>query len=507
MGGRDTSEQASDRACAPMSRRALVAGAGAGVALAAAALGPARARAAAAGGLFVVVDASGGGDYTDVEEAVAATPPNSTIFVRRGTYPVRTGNLNPAAGVRVLGEGHGSSIRAADGLDTNVFSITNPNVVLERLKVDGNGANQTYKSGDCISYRRTSGGKVLGCFVRESPGYNIVGFSCTRLVIDGNWSYDSREEAIELHGSSHCTITRNVVHDALNGIVLWNADDDCGWCSVLGNTVVGSSGYGIVVNTSGHDCTIAGNTVHGSGLSGITLNGRAEAITVSGNVSTGNGRYGIQLDRVVSCTVSGNVVRGNALAGINLNVVEGTAVHGNVVTGNGDDGIHLDDQPAESARGNVVSANVCAGNGRAHGGRAGIGLFGPSTGVSVARNRSYDPGPSRTQAYGIAAAERPSPSPTSRNLLLGPNLLEGNGTGGMSIAAAVPEAFTVPYRRLAAAVGASETAVPHGLPYAPRAVELTMTSAGRAWISRAADAANLYLTADADGRSAELLVG
>jgi parallel beta-helix repeat protein len=484
-----------------ISRRALLAGA------AASAAAPAAADAAQPSGLFVVVDAAGGGDYTDIEEAVAATPPNSTIFVKNGNYQVHTGDMDPAAGVRLIGEGRGSHIRARDGLDTNVFFISHPNVVLERLRVDGNGANQTYASGNCISYRATTGGKVLNCYVQESPGYNLVGFSCTELVFDGNWSFDSREEAIELHGCSHCTIVNNSVYNALNGIVLWNADADCGWCSVLGNTVVGSSGYGIVVTDRGHDAAIVGNTVHGSKLSGITLNIRAEAIAVNGNVSTGNGGHGIQLDRVLSCTVSRNVVRGNALAGISLNVTESCTVHGNVVTANGHDGVHLDTQPAESARGNRVSANVCVGNGRKSAGRAGVGLFGPIDGAIVANNRCYDSQATATQTNGVAAAERPAPSPQSRNLLLGPNLVDGNRTTGLSVSVATPQAFTVPYRRVSSSVGPGETAVPHGLPYVPRTVELLMTSGGQAWSSRAPDGTNVYLTADAPGRTVEVLAG
>jgi hypothetical protein len=93
------------------------------------------------------------------------------------------------------------------------------------------------------------------------------------------------------------------------------------------------------------------------------------------------------------------------------------------------------------------------------------------------------------------------------DLLLGPNSLAGNVTGGVSIASPGPRIDSVPHRRLTATVGASKTAVPHGLPYAPRSIAITMLGPGSVWKSAAADATNVYLTADAAGRSAEVLVG
>src|SRR4051794_37306690 len=78
-----------------ITRRAAVGGLGA---LAAAGVYAGRtepAAAAAVGGLYIVVDAAGGGDYTTIEAAVAAVPANTTIFVKHGTYTVTNPPLNP----------------------------------------------------------------------------------------------------------------------------------------------------------------------------------------------------------------------------------------------------------------------------------------------------------------------------------------------------------------------------------------------------------------------------
>jgi hypothetical protein len=54
------------------------------------------------------------------------------------------------------------------------------------------------------------------------------------------------------------------------------------------------------------------------------------------------------------------------------------------------------------------------------------------------------------------------------------------------------------------AVGASQIAVQHGLGYAPSVVTITMTSPGNIYKSAPSDANYIYLTADADGRTAEI---
>lgn len=69
--------------------------------------------------------------------------------------------------------------------------------------------------------------------------------------------------------------------------------------------------------------------------------------------------------------------------------------------------------------------------------------------------------------------------------------------------------LTVPYalKSLGAkTVNSTQVTIAHGLGYAPTVVEVLMTSAGTAWKSSASDATNIYLTADADGRTCEVFV-
>lgn len=55
-------------------------------------------------------------------------------------------------------------------------------------------------------------------------------------------------------------------------------------------------------------------------------------------------------------------------------------------------------------------------------------------------------------------------------------------------------------------VGTTQVTIAHGLPWTPREVRITMTSAGTIWQSAAADGTNIYLTADNAGRTANVVV-
>jgi len=67
--------------------------------------------------------------------------------------------------------------------------------------------------------------------------------------------------------------------------------------------------------------------------------------------------------------------------------------------------------------------------------------------------------------------------------------------------------FVTPYKKVTATVGATQTAIAHGLSYIPMTIEITMTSAGNVWRSAVSDGTYVYLTADSAGRTCEVMVG
>lgn len=56
-------------------------------------------------------------------------------------------------------------------------------------------------------------------------------------------------------------------------------------------------------------------------------------------------------------------------------------------------------------------------------------------------------------------------------------------------------------------IGASQTTIAHGQSYIPKVYAIVLTSAGQIWRSAASDATNIYLTADAAGRTCDVVIG
>ena len=498
-------------ASSALTRRASLAGAGAGLlgAAAGAALrAPAAADAAVLGLYAIVVDVAGTGDYTSLEAAVAAAPTDCTIFVKRGLYTIQGGNMRPPGGVRIVGEGYGTHIRARDGMNANLFLLEHDNCAIENLRIDGNGSNQALASGNCVYLDGVKGARVMGCWVEQSPGYNIVAFpGTTHAVIDGNHVSSSRKEGIELQGASYCSVTGNAVWDAgFNGILLWNSTGDCANNAVTGNTVSGSGGFGISASEGAHDNTITGNTAVSNAQHGILVDD-AGPHAIVGNVARSNGTSGagtgIRVQGTSNCLISGNLVSDNNGPGILVNGAHATVVASNNVFANSQTGIMLSAAYPGPVWGSVVEGNVSSGNGRdtTQSNRSGISIRGPFVGTVIAHNRCFDPSSPPTQLFGFVTVDD-----GPKNLVVGPNAFDGNAQGGQSLASGGNVA-AVAYRIVSATVGTSQVAVPHGLPYAPRTMSITMTSPGSVWRSSASDATNVYLRADAPGRTAEVTLG
>ncbi|MBA3826888.1 MAG: hypothetical protein H0X24_23720 [Ktedonobacterales bacterium] len=56
-------------------------------------------------------------------------------------------------------------------------------------------------------------------------------------------------------------------------------------------------------------------------------------------------------------------------------------------------------------------------------------------------------------------------------------------------------------------VNGTQTTIAHGLGYTPKIYSIVMRSAGTIWYSAAADATNIYLTADTAARVCDIILG
>lgn len=493
----------------PLSRRAALATGGLSIGL----LGAPGAAGAEPAPTFVV-DAAGGGDYRELEPAVAAAPAGSRVTVRGGVYTIAR-RMQPRAGVSIVGEGHGTLVRARDGLDANILQITADFVTIEALRIDANAAGQSIPC-NAVAFFGCRGGRVAHCVVQDASGYAVVGFAATELLVEANHVFGGPaaggpiypKVGIELHGGTHCRIVGNLVTGArTHGIYLWNATGDCAFNTVAGNVAHANGGAGILLQDGAHDNTVSANTCTHNGW-GILLDadgqsGAPHDNTITANACADNLRDGMRLAGARDGVVSANVCRANGHNGIHLHRCHETTVSANVARANGHSGILL-----ENTVGVVCDANVCNANGSATQAgwrRSGIVLYGDGGAQSrssanvVTSNRCTAAG--GPQRYGVYLVNR-----AEDNLVAG-NSLEGNLDAGAWRAGGPPSRHAVPSRRLLVTVGPQDTPVAHELPFVPGFVIVTMTSPGSIWRSRGSDAGHVYLRADGPSRTAEILVG
>jgi parallel beta-helix repeat protein len=435
----------------------------------------------------VTVDAGGDADYRSLDDAVEHAPEGSVIQVRRGRHDVR-GQMDPADGVVIRGEGWGSHIRLLDGRNVSVFRITHDGVELENLRIDGNGARQRLASGNAVHFSGVRGGAVRRCFVEAAAGYNIVAFpGSSGLAIVGNRSERARQEGIELQGASRCVIEANQVRDCrINGILLWNSDGDCGFNTVRANVVVGSGAFGLLVQDGAHDNAIAGNVFRGSASHGVVIDSAATpdrperdapANILTGNLVSDSGGHGIFLNDVSSALLLGNIVRGSGESGIRAAANRLCSLVGNLVEGCGGPGLDLD------GGGLACTGNVCRDSGRRESAppRRAAASLSAATGANLSANVLV--GADGAPALTLAGTDKPPP-------LIGPNVFAGGGVTGAGARVA-----RGPVRRVAASVGEGETQVEHGLGYTPSTVATLPLGDADVWVAGRATARHLVLRA------------
>lgn len=419
---------------------------------------------------------------------------------------------------------------------------------------DGNLSTNSFKEG----FETQGGSRItFSNNIVESAGYNGIlvwansagGYTCTDVVISGNIvrGYGTATAAHGIRvddGAQNVTVVGNVVGAGVTaggcGIIIGSdAAPAVQNVTVVGNTVNGALSDGIRVGAYASEVTVGDNIVIGSGTNGIEVTGaNATGVLVRGNQVVGSANTGIYVNSAATeVTVSGNRVKGSAQDGIWFNAIVGGAItdntcHGNGLTSTGYSGIRLEPSTAVPAgqllvannrcrlngrdginiKDNsdvLITGNYCVSNGKQATSRAGIlvfAAFAPVDGIFIRGNRCTDKQATKTQYYGIFLTGLGS----STNIVVANNDVKGNATndassGGIGGGQVYDSA---PFHRLASqTVGTTQVSVPHGLPYAPRSVVVTMTSAGQVWQSAAADTTNVYLTADAAGRTVDILVG
>jgi len=254
----------------------------------------------------IVVDQSGGGDFTTIAEAVDMAQDGDTILVRPGTYDEA---VVITRDITLAGDGTREDIVISSNGDDPLLSITDSDADVSNLTLLGNRSEVSVNGGAPTLH---------------DLAFRLVGEPCTDLVGCG---FDPASEGVSLNLTD--TSAR----------IVGNTFVGKGKLSVLagsipyidGNTL--SGGMKIVLEEAGAEGIIRDNTIHGLDSFGINL---ASA-----------GKYLIEGNTIIDAPTSGiwnqginsdPLIRDNKISGSEIGIRMGfdtPTITGNQLVGNG----------------------------------------------------------------------------------------------------------------------------------------------------------------------------
>ena len=381
---------------------------------------------------------------------------------------------------------------------------------------------------------------VTGCTIRnmtsyaiEATGGAVSADNVARMVFVGNRIYDSVEVLIStslsptmrirdfVFSNNYVENTKVTIQATEGGIVSGNifrtTDSDTrtqlvsydnNALTVSSNQFLGAVWTAVLLGTWTPGTTVSygikfsGNTItqHMQTSGEPLVNVTATTWTVSDNTielpaGSANTAVLVSLARG-SGVVSGNRINCGAISGYGIKTeatCSSVTFVGNRVSNARYIGIFV------NAANATFTGNIVTNCGQAQPDNGGIAVN--ASNITFTGNRCYDDQGTKTQYFGVRVY-------AGDNLHFAGNIFDGNYSTGIKLDGATPtNVNSVPYRKVAATVGATQTAVAHGLGYIPLSVAVTMTSAGQVWQSSAADGTNIYLTADSAGRTCDVWVG
>ena len=409
-----------------------------------------------------------------VDSASAAG--GGTVFIPEGVYI--TDGITLADSVNILGEGYSSILKLKASSDTAVIYIeAQNNILIADIKIDGNKGNQTGVSlggehwdGVSINDSNHDGTgtacnniRVENVWVYQAPAHGIRCMGSNNVRIFNCTSEDCGDDGIAVEeNSTHCIVsgchlkdnqasapvtgigsgieieenTDDIIVDGntctgnVNGItlVVHTGADTLERCTVLGNTITGSTGKGIsatgdLAGNFLYDCVIANNIISEC-ADGIFVKA-ADMVSVVGNVIDscygGSSSGAIKFDNSVRFSViSNNMIVENQSPGIslansnnNFNIISNNTVYKSTQAG-----ISI------ANSNNLIEGNICIDN-SVVGTSSGISLVAGADSCIVKNNICRDLG---TQEYGIVIAA------DIIGLILDGNMLDGSSGAMLNLA-------------------------------------------------------------------------
>jgi parallel beta-helix repeat protein len=258
-----------------------------------------------------VVVAASGGDYTTIQDALAAINPTTSdpyvIDVMPGTYYLN--EVTMKSNVHLRGAGSNT---------TNIYAYSYPS----RTSLIGDGLSNVRISGFRF-YNGTAG-------VPNAMGYGIVFTNADNIVISNN-KFEGLYIGVSVSGAGKFFVENNVF---VSGAYPINYNDTTAF--IHGNDITGASTWAI---KGGGPAMISGNNIHdlngGQSIGMYILSSNANTSIVGNTIR--NAGIGIECQYCADITIQGNTIADNLGYGVFVYRASPTFLQ-NRITGNGTGG-------------------------------------------------------------------------------------------------------------------------------------------------------------------------
>ena len=303
----------------------------------------------------IVVNASGGGDYTRIQWAVDNASEGDTVYVEAGTYYE---NIEINKTISLIGADRGNTtvvgIEMADAIRISADGVIVSGFHINNSASEYNCSVHLFRADNC---------RIENVIVSDSRTGILVGGSDNNTVID-NIVRDNRH-GIYLDYAENNTIVQNMCSDNKYGLNVVFSERN-----VIDNNIVNSNDFGIVIDSSANN-TVSNNTASFNIWSGITLNIMTASLMsddsyeryktrynqIADNFCESNNDSGIEVSSSDYNNVSQNTCILNFKSGISVSSSENCLVEINSCISN-TYGIYFSDSISSTIMNNICLSNL-----------------------------------------------------------------------------------------------------------------------------------------------------
>ena len=204
----------------------------------------------------IIVNASGGGDYTSIQAAIDSAQDGDTIYVNCGTYYE---NINISKPISLIGE-HKNRTIINGGNNGNVINITSNRVNISKFTIIEagnewyNSGIQLYQTNNCQIADINASNNKIGIYLYHSQANTIT-----------NTEASNNTYGLYIYRGNNNVVNKTTCSNNYKSVILSQSHNN-----IIGNNTCDFGNEGIAISHSNNN-TVINNTVASQDYAGIEL--------------------------------------------------------------------------------------------------------------------------------------------------------------------------------------------------------------------------------------------